>query len=91
MEGAQTLEQAAKICAEWYPSAMEDQTPEIKAVLADHRLDSSSVDALNASIAAWENRIAEAYGKKDFSGHGNYFVSARDAMGLDLVVKEAHE
>ena len=49
-------------------------------------LDASSIENLNTSIREWEQRIAQAMGKKDFAGHGTYLVSAADEAGLNLTV-----
>ena len=45
-------------------------------------------EAFNSAIRSWEERIAQAAGYKDFTGHGNYSVSAASEMGLNLSVEE---
>lgn len=87
-ETAATLTEAADIAAEWYGFLADDGKVE---TVPDADLDASTLDALNASIGRWEARIAEAAGKKDFAGHGSYYVSAAARMGLRLAVREEVE
>ena len=85
IQTAATLSDAAGICEDWYDYMVDDgRIPD--ACCSD--LDDSSLKALNTSIRAWENRIAEACGEKSFAGHGSYYVSAGDSMGLNLSVSE---
>lgn len=74
-ESADTLEDAAEIAAEWYETS----------VPAD--LDASSIESLQASIAAWENRVAESDGHHAVAGHGSYYVSPSSAAGMNLRVE----
>lgn len=84
-ETAATLSDAAGICEDWY-DYMVDEGCIPDACNPD--LDDSSLDALNKSIRAWQNRIAEACGNEAWAGHGSYYVSAGDRMGLNLSVRE---
>ena len=84
IESADTLEQAANICEEWYDHMTADAMPTVPAP----NLVETSLDDLNDSIRDWQNRIAEAKGEKAWYGHGNYHVSAGDSMGLNLRVRE---
>ena len=82
---------AASAAEDWYGYLLDGED-EVTQALRDaiHGADfgdADSVDALNAAIGAHEQRIAEACGKVDFCGHGNYRVSAADAMGLSLVCR----
>lgn len=83
IERASTLEEAASIAEDWYDYLIEAGTI---ADACSPDLDASSVESLNDSIGKWQQRIAEAAGEKDFSGHGNYYVTAADRMGLNLTV-----
>ena len=84
-ETASTLHEAASIAEDWYDYMVDEgRIPDA----CNPDLDDSSLDALNKSIRAWENRIAEACGKKSWAGHGNYYVSAGDSMGLNLSVRK---
>lgn len=85
IETAATLTEAADIAAEWYGFLADDGKVE---TVPDADLDASTLDTLNASIGRWEKRIAEAAGEEAVAGHGNYYVSAADRMGLRLVVRE---
>lgn len=86
-ETATTLHDAAGIAEDWYDFMIGDKLESIPSP----DLDDNSLDALNKSIRAWENRIAEACGKKSWAGHGNYYVSAGDRMGLNLHVIDENE
>lgn len=84
-ETADTLDEAESMVEDWYDYLVSDEksnevpTPE---------LDATSVEALNDSIRTWEQAIAQAMGKKDFAGHGNYLVTAADEAGLNLRVEK---
>jgi hypothetical protein len=83
IERAATLEEAAAIAEDWYDYLVDEgRIPDA----CNPDLDSSDLDSLNESISEWHERIAEAAGKKDFAGHGNYLVTAGDRMGLTLRV-----
>jgi len=82
IETSNTLTGAAQIAEDWY-EYLEDQGKIESVPFAD--LDATSLDALNASIEAWQRKIGEAMGQKDFYGHGNYHVPA--SVGLDLRVE----
>lgn len=84
-ESADSLDEAESIVEDWYDYLVSDE--EINEVPTPD-LDASSVDALNDSIRTWEQAIAQAMGKKDFAGHGNYLVTAADEAGLDLRVEK---
>lgn len=84
-ETATSLHEAASLCEDWY-DYMVDEGRIPDACMPN--LDDSSLDALNKSIQAWEQRIAAALGKKDWYGHGNYHVSAASAAGLNLQVTD---
>jgi hypothetical protein len=87
-ETADRLTEAAEIAAEWYDYLTENDGLD---ELPPANLDDSSLAALVDSIAAWENRIAEAMGNQAFHGHGNYSVSAACQAGLDLRIREVTE
>jgi hypothetical protein len=58
---ASTLTDAAEICERWYDSMQANgKMPSVP----PPDLDSSSLSALNASIAAWELGISQQSGKK---------------------------
>ncbi len=58
---ASTLTDAAEICERWYDSMQANGTmPSVP----PPDLDASSLDALNASIDAWEQGIAQQSGSK---------------------------
>lgn len=83
-EYAATLEEAEGILEDWYDYLVDDgKLDELPAP----NLDSEDLDALCASVAKWENEIAEAMGKESFAGHGNYYVSAADRAGLSLTIE----
>lgn len=86
-EDVDTLSEAAEIAADWYDWLFDEN--EIDPIEAD--LDNESLDALNASISAWLEKIAEAIGHTVFQGHGNYCVSAASEAGLHLVVLEVRD
>jgi len=87
---ADCIKEAANLVEDWYDYLKDDGRIESEDFpLAN--LNSFDVDELNYSIGQWENQIAEQLGHKDFAGHGNYFVSARDSAGLNLCVTEIKE
>ena len=93
-ESHDSLADARSAAEDWY-GYMIDQDDDIseaqrEAIHSADFDDCDDVDALNAAIGEWEQRIAEACGKKDFHGHGNYSVRAADAMGLSLVCRVEH-
>lgn len=98
-EYAATLADAEGIIEGWYDYLTEDQgcpggfgkatdedEKDAEWEIPTPALDPSSVDALNDSIGRWEQAIAHARGGKDFAGHGNYYVTAADRMGLNLCI-----
>lgn len=97
-EYASTLEDAESIIEDWYDYLAEDQgcpggfgrqdeeEDEDEWEMPSPNLDSSSLESLQASIGKWEQEIAHSKGGKDFAGHGNYYVTAADRMGLNLTV-----
>lgn len=88
IETAATLSDAADICEGWYGYLVDQGRIQYT---CHPDLDDSSLGALNASIRQWENRIAEECGKTSWAGHGSYYVSAGDSMGLQLRVSEVNE
>lgn len=84
-EYSASLEDAESIVEDWYDYLANDGKLDS---VPSPDLDSSSLDALNASIGRWEEQIAEACGRKAFAGHGNYYVSAASEMGLRLNVEK---
>lgn len=83
-ETAESLDEAAGIIEDWYDFLLDQGQIN---VLPAPDLDASSVDALQASIDRWENEIAEKLGKKPWSGHGTYYVSAASEAGFQLTVE----
>lgn len=83
-EEANDLQDAAEIAADWYDWLFDEH--EIAPIPAN--LYASTLDGLNASIARWQDRIAEALGHAAWHGHGTYSASAASQAGLHLVVKE---
>ena len=82
IERADDLAEAESIVEDWYDFLTDEKLDEVPAA----NLDASSIENLNTSIREWEQRIAQAMGKKDFAGHGTYLVSAADEAGLNLTV-----
>lgn len=79
---------------EWYYYLLEETAIEDEefadAILSRdfENIPEGGIEALNSAIRAWEERIAQAAGYKEFAGHGNYAVSAASEMGLNLTVRE---
>ena len=84
-ESTDSLDEAESIIEDWYDYLVSDE--KINEVPTPD-LDATSVEALNDSIRTWEQAIAQAMGKKDFAGHGNYLVTAADEAGLNLRVEK---
>ena len=83
-EYASTLEEAAQIAEDWYGFLADDGKVE---ELPDADLEPKGLAELQASIDAWQERIAESMGAESWAGHGNYYVSAADRAGLNLAVR----
>jgi hypothetical protein len=83
-ESADSLDKAESIVEDWYDYLVGEEINEVPTP----DLDASSVEALNDSIRTWEQAIAQAMGKKEFAGHGNYLVTAAEVAGLNLRVEK---
>ena len=88
-EEFETLAEAVECVAEWYDYLREgdDLAVEDLELPRFDGTDIVDVDTLNAAIGRWEQAIAEACGVSNFGGHGNYYVSGADRMGLSLTVR----
>ena len=53
--------------------------------------DDGGLDDLQMYASRICRAVARAMGGRDFAGHGNYYVTAADRMGLDLSVAEDDE
>lgn len=99
-ETAEGLDDAISIVEDWYDYMIDDceqddDRPRICAAVywfaegdGGSCNDIADMDALNARINEWEERIAIACGHEAWHGHGTYSVAARCEMGLNLTVTE---
>lgn len=83
-EEFETLVEAIECVEEWYDYMKDGGDRELPDFDGAGVTD---VDTLNRAIGRWERAIAEACDVSDFAGHGNYYVTGADRMGLDLIVR----
>ena len=82
-ETADTIQQAVDIIEEWYDWV--DGAPAFPSDTCEEEI--TTIDQLREFISRWHDQIAELQGFQNFSGHGNYCVSAADQAGLSLTVE----
>lgn len=94
-----TYEDAVKRITEWYEDADQwsdgDGDDDVHQAIADAiesvdcPADDGGLDDLQSYASDICDAVAEAFGAKNFAGHGNYSVSAADSIGLSLSVTES--